>query len=360
MPLNTDLNVAPFFDDFDANNQYYRVLFRPAVALQARELNAVQSILQDQIEKFGNWAFKSGEVVSGCSITDDPILPFVRLQDFQTNSASFNIANFSNAQVVSATSNLTATIITSNSGLVGNYPNTNVVYLRYINTGNNGATSFSNNETLWLFTTPTTAPNSSLANAIINTYSNSTANTFTTGNAHGIHVDAGVIFINGEFVQVLTPTYGIVNNFGTYASNNYVGFQLNEMVISESQDSSLNDNALGYTNQNAPGAWRMKLTPNLISLDPATANLAGFSPIAVYNYGSLVSQANATSNVYSIVSDAIAQRIYDEAGNYVVNPFKVDTVTSVSSNSVIPTLDANSVLGRVSTGVGYAQGQRVE
>jgi hypothetical protein len=360
MPLNTDLNVAPFFDDFDANNQYYRVLFRPATALQARELNAVQSILQDQIEKFGNWAFKSGEIVSGCSITDDPILPFVRLQDFQTNSASFTIANFSNAQVVSATSNLTATVITSNNGLASNYPNTNVIYVRYLNTGNNGATSFSNNETLWFFTTPTTAPNSALANAIINTYSNSTTNTFTTGNAHGIHVDGGVVFINGEFVQVLTPTYGLVNNFGTYAGNNYVGFQLNEQIIDETLDSSLNDNALGYSNENAPGAWRIKLSPKLVSLDPATANTSGFSPIAVYNYGALVSKSTASSNVYSIIGDAIAQRIYDEAGNYVVNPFVVDTVTSVTANSVVPTLTANSVLGRVSPGVGYAQGQRVE
>ena len=52
MPLNTDLNVAPFFDDYNPNNQYYRILFRPGVALQARELTQTQSMLQNQIEQF--------------------------------------------------------------------------------------------------------------------------------------------------------------------------------------------------------------------------------------------------------------------------------------------------------------------
>ena len=356
MPLNTDLSVAPFFDDFNANNQYYRVLFKPQVAVQARELNTVQSILQDQIEKFGNWAFKSGEIVSGCTITDDPLVNFVRLQDFQTNSASFDVLSLANLQVVSAVSNLTATIVFANSGSVSNYPNTNILYLSYKNTGNNGAVVFANNETLNFYSIPSTGT----PVATINTFANSISSPVTSGNAHGIHVSTGVIYINGEFVQITTPTYGVVNNFGTYAGNNVVGFQLTETVITENQDPSLNDNALGYSNENAPGAWRMKLVPQLISFDPSSVTANNFATIAVYNYGSLVSTSTPKNNIYSIVGDQIAQRIYDEAGNYVVNPFNVDTVTSVTANSVVSSLDANSVLARVSTGVGYAQGQRVE
>ena len=47
----TDLNVAPYFDDFDNKANYNRVLFRPGFAVQARELTTLQSILQDQIEQ---------------------------------------------------------------------------------------------------------------------------------------------------------------------------------------------------------------------------------------------------------------------------------------------------------------------
>ena len=66
MSQETNLNVAPYFDDFNASNDYYKVLFKPAYPVQARELNNLQSILQNQIEKFGQHFFKEGaKVVPG-------------------------------------------------------------------------------------------------------------------------------------------------------------------------------------------------------------------------------------------------------------------------------------------------------
>jgi hypothetical protein len=359
MPLSANLNVSPYFDDYDEDKQYYRVLFKPQVAVQARELNQVQSILQNQIERFGNWAFQNGDIVSGCTIIDIPSLPFIRLQDFQVNGASFDVTSLVNTQVVSATSNLTARVFVANSGLVTNYPNTNIVYVQYVNTGNTNNTAvvtYSNNETLNFYS----IPSNGTPIVSVNVYATSNGTQSPTGNAHGISVSEGIVFINGVFAKIVTPTFGIVNNFGTYAGNNVVGFKLSANSITENQDSSLYDNALGYSNENAPGAHRLKLVPTLISLDPVTAsNTTGFNPIATYNYGSLVSKS-VSSNVYSVVGEAIATRIYDESGNYVVNPFIVDTVTGLTGNSIISTIDANTVLGRVSPGVGYAQGQRVE
>lgn len=356
MPINTDLNTPPYYDDYNANNEYYRILFRPATAVQARELTQTQSILQNQIENFGNWAFKSGDLVSGCAIHDDPNVDFVRLQDFQTNTASFSIASFANLQVVSQTSNLTATILYANSGLVSQYPNTNVIYVNYVNTGNNGAKVFSNNESLIFYTNPRTGNNTADTVAIVNTYANSTSGQTAVGLAHGIHVDAGVVYLNGVFVNVLQPTYGIVNNFGTYAGNNVVGFTLSESIVTENQDTALLDNALGYSNENAPGAHRLKLLPTLVSLDPTTSsNTKGFNPIVSYNYGSLITQTIVSKNVYSIIGDVMAKRTYEESGNYVVNPFVVDSVTSGPIS-----LSSNQVFGRINPGVGYAQGYRVE
>ena len=63
MPQETNLNVAPYFDDFDAQSNYYKVLFKPAYPVQARELNNLQSILQDQVENVGNHFFKEGAKV---------------------------------------------------------------------------------------------------------------------------------------------------------------------------------------------------------------------------------------------------------------------------------------------------------
>ena len=63
MAQTTNLNVSPYFDDFNENDNYYKVLFKPGVPVQARELTGLQSILQNQIAKFGQHFFKEGSKV---------------------------------------------------------------------------------------------------------------------------------------------------------------------------------------------------------------------------------------------------------------------------------------------------------
>ena len=59
----TDLNVSPYYDDFDEADNFHRVLFRPGFAIQARELTQLQSILQNQVERHGSHMFKEGSIV---------------------------------------------------------------------------------------------------------------------------------------------------------------------------------------------------------------------------------------------------------------------------------------------------------
>merc|ERR1712078_892018 len=63
MSQKTNLNVSPYYDDFDSDKNFYRVLFKPGFPVQARELTTLQSILQNQIEKFGKHFFKEGAKV---------------------------------------------------------------------------------------------------------------------------------------------------------------------------------------------------------------------------------------------------------------------------------------------------------
>ena len=63
MPQITDLNVAPYYDDFDKEDNFHRVLFRPALRYKVRELTTLQSILQNQVERFGRHMFQEGSVV---------------------------------------------------------------------------------------------------------------------------------------------------------------------------------------------------------------------------------------------------------------------------------------------------------
>jgi hypothetical protein len=85
---NTILNASPYFDDYSEDKNFHRVLFRPAVAVQARELNQIQSIAQNQIERFGNHIFKDGSVIKGCGIAYLPNIDFVCINDqFETNTS---------------------------------------------------------------------------------------------------------------------------------------------------------------------------------------------------------------------------------------------------------------------------------
>ena len=50
MAQKTDLNIVPYYDDFDGDKNFYKVLFKPGFPVQARELTTLQSILQNQVE----------------------------------------------------------------------------------------------------------------------------------------------------------------------------------------------------------------------------------------------------------------------------------------------------------------------
>ena len=81
MPQNTNLNVSPYFDDFSDSNNYQRVLFKPGFPIQARELTTLQSILQNQIEKFGKHLFKEGAMVIPGQIAYDSEYTCVQIDE---------------------------------------------------------------------------------------------------------------------------------------------------------------------------------------------------------------------------------------------------------------------------------------
>ena len=80
MPQEINLNVNPYFDDFDKDKNYYRVLFKPGIPVQARELSTLQSILQNQIEQFGTHFFKEGSKVIPGNLTYDNNFQCVELE----------------------------------------------------------------------------------------------------------------------------------------------------------------------------------------------------------------------------------------------------------------------------------------
>ena len=67
--MATDFNVSPYYDDFNEDKNFHKVLFRPAYAVQARELTQLQTILQNQVQRFGQHIFKEGSQVIPGEVT---------------------------------------------------------------------------------------------------------------------------------------------------------------------------------------------------------------------------------------------------------------------------------------------------
>ena len=91
MPAKTDFNLSPYYDDFNESKKFHRILFRPAFAVQARELTQSQSILQNQVEKMGNHIFEDGAQMIPGEVTYDLQYYSVKLSSF---SGTTNLSDF--------------------------------------------------------------------------------------------------------------------------------------------------------------------------------------------------------------------------------------------------------------------------
>lgn len=350
MPLETNFNVSPYYDDFDESKNFHRILFKPATAVQARELTQIQSTLQNQIERFGDHIFTNGSIVDGAGLSFYDKLHYTRLQDHSANGALIDVNMINGALVESTDTGLQGVVLTVKTGTEAAYPDTNRIYVRYVNSGIDGSGNdvkeFLPNETLTFYEGIRSA---NVQLMVANSYSNTLSNTYTSAIGQGVQCKDGIIYQKGFFIRVSEQT-AVVSDTRD-AGNTLVGFTTSEFIINSEQDESLLDNALGYTNENAPGADRLKLVPVLTVIDtddqPDTSD---FTPIAEYIAG--VPVVKETDATYAKLGDRLAKEKFEESGNYVVKPFTVDTVAHKT--------DADYLQARISPGIGYTSGHRVE
>ena len=144
MPQKTNLNVAPFYDDFDQDKNFYKVLFRPGYSIQARELTQLQSILQNQIEQFGKYAFKQGELVIPGEVGLNTKLNFVKLssvseipvnQDGQIVYKKYDVSGLKDQTLRGLTSGVVATVV---EAYTASETASDVIYVNYTNSGDAG------------------------------------------------------------------------------------------------------------------------------------------------------------------------------------------------------------------------------
>lgn len=196
MPLDTNLNVAPYFDDYTPDNEHYGVVFKPKVSIQARELNTMQSILRHQIEKFGDAIFQIGTIIDGCNFNFIPSYPYIKIKDLTVDG--LNVTPESYVGLFTKNSaNLQAIIINSEQGFETTPPDLNTLYLSYRNSGNDANTfSYTGGDVLTVFDS-----NTGIWGVTVNTagigFANSDSPVFVSGLA--VNVTSGS-FSNGDYV----------------------------------------------------------------------------------------------------------------------------------------------------------------
>ena len=261
MPQNTNLNSSPYFDDFEELKNYQRVLFKPGLPIQSRELTTLQSILQSQIEKFGKHFFKEGSVVIPGQIAYDSEYTCVQIDDAHLGiPVSLYLENLKGKKIRGETSGVTAkveTYITNRESVRGAY----TLYIKYQSSSDTDFSrkTFADGENLLLeedlnYSLSSIRSGASFATTLI---SNSTA----TGAA--AKIATGVYFIRGFFVTVSDSTV-ILDQYSDTPSYRVGLLVKEELVTASSTDNDLYDNARGFSNFAAPGADRFKLSTTLI------------------------------------------------------------------------------------------------
>ena len=370
MPQQTNLNVSPYFDDFDPAKDYYRVLFKPGFPVQARELTNLQSILQNQIEQFGQHFFKDGtKVIPGNTSYSQNYYAVQLANTFQGVPVAAYAEQLVGTRITGQTSGTTAVvnkILQAEDSENGNI----TLYVNYIasSTANNSTQTFDDAENLVCNTTLTTGLLGNNAIAIDSPFASTIASD-STAIGSAFHVEDGVYFVRGQFVNVSAETLILdqYTNTPTYR----IGFNVLEEIINADLDESLADNSQGYNNYAAPGADRLKITLSLFKKDLSDNNDDSFVELATVNNGVLKSKKNTTE--YNHLADELARRTYDESGDYYVKPFDVTVLNSLNDNignrgvyqegqftqmGGVPSDDL--ALYRVSPGKAFVKGYEVE
>lgn len=223
--MKANLNVAPYYDDYDPSKKYTQILAVPGRVAQARELTQAQSIMKDIIKSIGDSIMKDGDIIEGC-------------------------------QVTVAEDKLSVT------------------------------------------------------------------------------VSAGKVYIDGFVHEVEAQTIAI-----TGVGTENICVEVDEEFITEVEDHTLRDPAVGYENYNRAGANRLKSTVKVVLNSENGGLLATLidGDMQVENY----------SSEYSVLQQTLARRTFDESGSYIVNGLSVSMEDGEDAQHYIAVVDAGKayVLG---------------
>ena len=331
--LSSSVFQARYRDDFRDSDGYYRILFNSGRSLQARELTQMQTIIQEQIKRFGNNQFKEGAAVNPTEKILNNAYEFVKLN---TNSLTLpsDTSPLIGTTFTGSTSTVTAKVLEVIPAENGD-PAT--LYVAYTNspTGQAGATAVR------------FAAGEQITNGV-NTLVVQTTNTDAdpaVGRGTRYSIGEGIYYTQGFFV--FTESQSTIVSKYTDNPTEVVGYRIVEETVDVDDDRNLYDNQGLLPNTSAPGADRYKITLFLTTESKIQAN-QNFIPVATLING-VVFRAVDENNSFNVINDVIATRIRENSGDYIIKPFRM----SVEADS-----DSTHLLVNISDGIAVVDGYR--
>lgn len=340
--MTINFNVAPYYDDYNEDDGYLRVLFRPGYSVQARELTQLQTILQKQVERFGNHIFKNGSMVIPGGVNVDNQVHFMKLEDLSDNlTVSSYISSFQNKIIIGVESGVKALVVDTSDCdcMVPGDSDIPTLYFKIESTGGDGdVKKFIPGEQVIAYAVEnTTSNNYRLTENQVGDFSaviksigdDGSLGTLYTDNpvsdvmgfAYAVEVDEGIYYIDGFFVRN-EELHLYIGRFTRNVSFR-VGFKITEELITPEEQPLLADNAQGTTNYAAPGAHRYKINLSLVRLALDSADDIKFIELLRVVDGQV--QTKLEHSDYSELEKTLARRTFDQSGSYEVTKFKLTT-----------------------------------
>jgi hypothetical protein len=240
MPLASDLSISPYNNDFDPKKDYYKILFRPGVSVQVRELNELQSMFQNQIEKFGDNIFKRGTIVDGCNFIFFNPYPYAKLIDTELDGATAAPITYV-GHYAKNSSNLISFIINHQDGFESTAPDLKTIYLKYINSGTSGEdNSYTPGDTLTIYN-----PNNVVQRVMVDNggsgFSNNDIPVILSGLV--VNVSSGSFSVSDQITNLIRANSTVTAvDSTTLASSNQVILSIKPLAIDLASTNSTSNN----------------------------------------------------------------------------------------------------------------------
>ncbi|MBA94857.1 MAG: hypothetical protein CMP21_03760 [Rickettsiales bacterium] len=378
--LLTDFNTRPYHDDFDVDKNFLKVLFKPGTALQAREITQLQTILSEQIHRFGNHIFQDGSPIRNGTFNVDVNVKYIKLKD---QSAGVDVSSFiselegrtlvnneGSEPIIFEVKKAIPKTATEPNTIIGSYKSGSVEIAGEETPLTTQSVQGKLNRTVEVvkrgedgiaLDAEITGP-SSLASVV------GDASKFIDSYDPNDPEHSAIFYISGFFHRVKPQTI-VLDKYGNTPTYR-IGLEVDESIVTPADDASLYDNAQGSSNFSAPGADRFKISLNLTKKElQDSSNLIDNNSCDFYEFvrvrnGQKVDQIKNAQ--YAYLAEEMARRTYDANGDFVVRNFTLDideySQSEVDAAALLnPPVDLTEKLKlTLDPGKAYVHGREIE